>query len=235
MLVGVVEFLGWFGAGTVLVGYVLFSLGKIANGPVYQLFNLVGGVAIAVNVAAHRAVPSTIVNSIWAAVAAVVLARMVVRRRRGTSAGVQPAPELHAEPPTTTAVLPVVGPALRDHQSEADHRSDADHRSEAHQQPEPDQPETGHRPDGTLVEDAPTGLPAGRTTGTDGTGTDATDTDATGTAATGTDAPAPMTETVPVITATIALALVQAAHQQHAAQQEAAQQQTTQPEPADAP
>ncbi|PYY37690.1 hypothetical protein DEJ16_04930 [Curtobacterium sp. MCJR17_055] len=252
MLVGVVEFLGWFGAGTVLVGYVLFSLGKIANGPVYQLFNLVGGVAIAVNVAAHHAVPSTIVNSIWAAVAAVVLARMVVRRRRGTSAGVQPAPELHAEPPTTTAVLPVVGPALRDHQPEADHRSDADHRSEvnhrsgvdhrseADQQPEPDQPETGHRPDGPLDEAAPTGLPAGRTTGTeatstDATSTDATGTDATGTAATGTDAPAPMTETVPVITATIALALVQAAHQQHAAQQEAAQQQTTQPEPADAP
>jgi hypothetical protein len=231
VLVGVVEFLGWFGAGTVLVGYVLFSLGKIANGPVYQLFNLVGGVAIAVNVGAHHAVPSTIVNSIWAAVAAVVLARMVVRRRRGTSVDMQPAPELHAEPPTTTAVLPVVGPALRDHQREAEHRSEADHLPEAAHPPEAGRrAEAGHQPDGTLVGEPLPGLPAGRATGADSTGADAPSADSSGT-----DAPAPMTETVPVITATIALALVQAAHQQHAAQQEAAQQQSTQPEPADAP
>jgi hypothetical protein len=235
-LVGVVEFLGWFGAGTVLVGYVLFSLGKIANGPVYQLFNLVGGVAIAVNVGAHHAVPSTIVNSIWAAVAAVVLARMVVRRRRGTSAGVQPAPELHAEPPTTTAVLPVVGPALRDHLPETEHRSEVDHLPEAAHQPEVGRrAEAGHQPDGTLVGEPLPGLPAGPATGADATSADATSADAPSPDSAGTDAPAPMTETVPVITATIALALVQAAHQQHAAQQEAAQQQSTRPEPADAP
>ncbi|PZE69711.1 hypothetical protein [Curtobacterium sp. MCBD17_021] len=209
MLVGVVEFLGWFGAVTVLVGYILFSLGKIANGPVYQLFNLVGGVAIAVNVAAHHAVPSTIVNSIWAAVAAVVLVRMVVRRRRG-AAGVQPTPELHAEPPTTTAVLPVIGPALRDHDL-----------VETGREPAPQQAPTSHVADAT-TDVAPTpGLPSA-------------DGDRTGPAV-GHDAPAPMTETVPVITATIALALVQAAHQQHAQQQGAAQRDTAQPEPADAP
>ncbi|GAA3331874.1 hypothetical protein HP467_16740 [Curtobacterium albidum] len=118
MFVGIVEFLGWFGAVTVLAGYLLFSLGKIPNGPLYQVFNLVGGLSVAINVAAHHAIPSTIVNGIWAVVAVVVLVRMGRARRARARAGrtaVEPA-VLHAEPPTTTAVLPVVGPALRDHE-----------------------------------------------------------------------------------------------------------------------
>jgi len=86
---------------------------------VYQLFNLVGGIAVAVNVAAHHAVPSTIVNGIWAVVAAVVLVRMGLRRRRSTSgAPTARSTDLHAELPTTTAVLPVIGPALRDHEAD---------------------------------------------------------------------------------------------------------------------
>lgn len=120
MLVGIVEFLGWFGAVTVLAGYLLFSLGKIPNGPLYQVFNLVGGLSVAINVAAHHAIPSTIVNGIWAVVAVVVLVRMGRARRARVRAGrtaVGPV-VLHAEPPTTTAVLPVVGPALRDHEAE---------------------------------------------------------------------------------------------------------------------
>lgn len=118
MLVGIVEFLGWFGAVTVLAGYILFSTGKISNGPLYQLFNLVGGLAVAINVAAHHAVPSTIVNGIWAIVAVVVLVKMGRARRaakRDGSASTEP-PVLHAEPAATTGVLPVIGPALRDHE-----------------------------------------------------------------------------------------------------------------------
>lgn len=120
MLAGIVEFLGWFGAVTVLAGYLLFSMGKLSNGPVYQLFNLVGGLAVAINVAAHHAIPSTIVNGIWAVVAVVVLVRMGRTRRaarRGVPSVEQPA--LHTEPLATTAVLPVIGPALRDHEPEA--------------------------------------------------------------------------------------------------------------------
>jgi hypothetical protein len=119
VLSGIVEFLGWFGAITVLTGYVLFSTGKLPNGPVYQLFNLVGGAAVAVNVAAHHAVPSTIVNGIWAIVAVVVLVRMGRARRAASLSGLQPHHELSTEPPATTAVLPVIGPALRDHESGA--------------------------------------------------------------------------------------------------------------------
>ncbi|WIB13716.1 hypothetical protein [Curtobacterium sp. MCPF17_052] len=128
MFVGVIEFLGWFGAVTVLAGYLLFSLGKIPNGPVYQLFNLVGGVSVAVNVAAHHAVPSTIVNGIWAVVAAVVLVRMGLRRARGrraTGSSENRLPDLHAELPATTAVVPVIGPALRDHDDDVTSVADA--------------------------------------------------------------------------------------------------------------
>lgn len=181
MLAGIVEFLGWFGAVTVLAGYLLFSLGKIPNGPVYQLFNLVGGLAVAVNVAAHHAVPSTIVNGIWAIVAVVVLVRMGRARRaakRGAPAPAQPA--LHAEPPTTTAVLPVIGPALRDHEHEATQHAPAEPR---------------------LQSVVPMSTPAAPTAA-------APAHESTGTAP---SVAAPMTESVPVITATIALALVAAA------------------------
>ncbi|PZF69144.1 hypothetical protein DEJ33_01945 [Curtobacterium sp. MCPF17_047] len=207
MFVGVIEFLGWFGAVTVLAGYLLFSLGKIPNGPVYQLFNLVGGVSVAVNVAAHHAVPSTIVNSIWAVVAAVVLVRMGLRRahgRRDTGPSENRLPDLHSELPATTAVLPVIGPALRDHDGDV-----------------------------TTVADAAPSLPAVAVP-VPGAGAGVGASTGTGT---GTDAPAPMTESVPVITATIALALVRAATQQHATQQHATQQHRTghdtTPRPAD--
>ncbi|WP_443652021.1 CBU_0592 family membrane protein [Curtobacterium flaccumfaciens] len=121
------EFLGWFGAVTVLAGYILFSTGKIPNGPLYQLFNLVGGLAVAINVAAHHAVPSTIVNGIWAIVAVVVLVKMGRARRaakRDGSVSSEP-PVLHAEPAATTGVLPVIGPALRDHEPEETAEADA--------------------------------------------------------------------------------------------------------------
>ena len=196
MLYGIVEFLGWFGAVTVLAGYILFSTGKLPNGPVYQLFNLVGGLAVAVNVAAHHAIPSTIVNGIWAIVAVVVLAKMAKARRVAKRAAEHGAPidseqpVLHAEPPATTAVLPIVGPALRDHE-----------------------------PDVTDEADAAPGLQA-VAYATDATADTA---DATTEATTeATTAAAPMTESIPVITATIALALVAAAQDQADRQDRAA-------------
>ena len=196
MLYGIVEFLGWFGAVTVLAGYILFSTGKLPNGPVYQLFNLVGGLAVAVNVAAHHAIPSTIVNGIWAIVAVVVLAKMAKARRVAKRAAEHGAPidseqpVLHTEPPATTAVLPIVGPALRDHE-----------------------------PDGADEADAAPGLQAvAHATDATADTADAT-TEATAEATT---AAAPMTESIPVITATIALALVAAAQGQADRQDRAA-------------
>ncbi|WIE83051.1 hypothetical protein [Curtobacterium sp. MCPF17_021] len=105
----------------------MFSTGKIPNGPLYQLFNLVGGLAVAINVAAHHAVPSTIVNGIWAIVAVVVLVKMGRARRAAKRDGPVSSepPVLHAEPAATTGVLPVIGPALRDHEPEDTAEADA--------------------------------------------------------------------------------------------------------------
>ncbi|QCR44718.1 hypothetical protein C1N91_15435 [Curtobacterium sp. SGAir0471] len=206
------EFLGWFGAVTVLAGYLLFSLGKIPNGPLYQSLNLVGGLSVAINVAAHHAIPSTIVNGVWAVIAVVVLVRMGCARRAARR-GVPEAPTgsaLHVEPPTTTAVLPVVGPALRDHEAESvrrDHEAESALRDQGPALTNPD-----HETEPALRDDAEPRLQDD----------------------TATTPVAPMTESVPVITATIALALVAAA-QQHERQQEPAQQHEQQPEPERAP
>ncbi|WIB70623.1 hypothetical protein [Curtobacterium sp. MCBD17_026] len=162
----------------------MFSTGKIPNGPLYQLLNLVGGLAVAINVAAHHAVPSTIVNGIWAIVAVVVLVRMGRARRaakRDGSVSSEPA-VLHAEPAATTGVLPVIGPALRDHEPEATAEADA-----ATGLQSDDPTDATDETDATMPDAAPAAVP---------------------------EAPAPMTETVPIITATIALALVAAAHEQ---------------------
>lgn len=214
MLVGIVEFLGWFGAVTVLAGYILFSTGKLQNGPTYQLLNLVGGLAIAVNVGAHHAIPSLIVNGIWSIVAVVVLTKMLRARRaaqRGTPIESAAASAL-VEPPTTTAVLPVIGPALRDHEHEHEHEHEHQH-EDAHEPDHAHEPEHAHgvvtgeaSPVGAErpAEDAATGLLAS-------TGADDAE-----------PAPAPMTETVPIITATIALALVAAAQQEQQDQHERA-------------
>ncbi len=106
------------------------------------------------------------------------------------------APVLHTEPPATTAVLPIVGPALRDHEAEAT----------LPVTPEP------------RLQDAP---PA--TADTTTTADRATVTASAVTEPAPPTAAAPMTESIPVITATIALALVAAA-QDHAEQQDPAAQ-----------
>lgn len=209
-----VEFLGWFGAVTVLTGYILFSLGRIPNGPAYQLFNLVGGLSVAVNVLSHGAIPSTIVNGIWAAIAAVVLVRMLRSRKAGASVATSTDLEARvtsAEPPATTMVLPVIGPAVRDHDGS---------------------PATGGIP---LVGAFATDI-AGEATASDAT-VNATDAalptmplDRT-TPATAADADqaapslqaVPLADSVPAVTAAIAIALVAAA-QEHAAQEQTTHQ-----------
>jgi len=192
VLVGIVEFLGWFGAVTVLAGYLLFSLGKIPNGPLYQLLNLVGGLSVAINVAAHHAIPSTIVNGIWAVVAVVVLVKMT-RTRCAAKRHVVEAPvpaALHTEPPATTAVLPIVGPALRDHDADLTGTD----------------PAAPRLPAGTAVRQGDAAVHV--VGGAHAPGS----VDHTAGAADVAPA-APLTESIPVITATIALALVAAAQE----------------------
>ncbi len=115
--------LGWVGAAVILSGYGLFSLGRLSNGPVYQLSNLVGALFISLNVAAHGAWPSAVVNGVWAIIAAVVLTRMLrvhaAARRAAEAARLEEterrirADELrHVAAPTLADSVPVVTAAL---------------------------------------------------------------------------------------------------------------------------
>ncbi|WP_460512346.1 CBU_0592 family membrane protein [Frigoribacterium salinisoli] len=103
----VIEVLGWIGAVVILAGYALFSLGRLRDGLAYQGVNLVGSALIAVNVAAHGAVASAVVNTIWASIAIGVITRtLLLRRAAGRRAGA--AAEAVAAP---LVAAPLVGPA----------------------------------------------------------------------------------------------------------------------------
>lgn len=142
----VFEVLGWVGAVVVLAGYALFSLGKLPNGPVYQLANLVGSICISINVASHGALPSTIVNALWAVIAVVVLVRMGRTRRRAAASTVAVPLSLTAAPtsqPTTqsvplidsvpviTAAMAVVTLAVMEHAQQAQQAQQAHHVEDA--------------------------------------------------------------------------------------------------------
>jgi len=111
----VIEVLGWIGAVVILAGYALFSLGRLRDGLAYQGVNLVGSALIAVNVAAHGAVASAVVNTIWASIAIAVITRTLLLRRAARRAPAEapvaaaplvvPAPS--PEPAATTAPVPL--------------------------------------------------------------------------------------------------------------------------------
>jgi hypothetical protein len=114
----VIEVAGWAGSIIILVGYGLFSSGRIGDGLVYQLTNLSGALLVSVNVAAHGALPSTIVNIVWAGIALSALVRLA----RARSAAIVRVPvsmrhDVAAGPatglvPLVTAPLSVLASAL---------------------------------------------------------------------------------------------------------------------------
>lgn len=102
----VIEAAGWAGSVIILVGYGLFSSGRIGNGRLYQFTNLSGALLVSVNVAAHGALPSTIVNVVWAAIALGALVRLGFRRPTGASSLGMP----DVAPPVPTTVAPATSP-----------------------------------------------------------------------------------------------------------------------------
>ncbi|GAB4048536.1 CBU_0592 family membrane protein [Catellatospora paridis] len=76
-----VEVAGWLGATALLLAYGLLSSGRIAAGTTYQLLNLVGAVALAVNGVVHRALPSVAVNVVWLIIGLAALRGLAGRRR----------------------------------------------------------------------------------------------------------------------------------------------------------
>ena len=78
------EVVGWTGTVAILTGYLLLSLGKIQNGPLYQWINLVGAVALLIYGLIHGALASAILNVVWSAIAIFALIQIVRRRTPST-------------------------------------------------------------------------------------------------------------------------------------------------------
>lgn len=63
-----IEAIGWTAAALILAAYILLSLGKLeARGYVYQWMNVIGAGGFVINSGYNGALPSAVLNIIWAA------------------------------------------------------------------------------------------------------------------------------------------------------------------------
>ncbi|NIJ39369.1 hypothetical protein FHR22_004116 [Sphingopyxis panaciterrae] len=64
-----IEVTGWAAAVLILGAYVLLSLGKLAaRGQLYQWLNVIGASGFIVNSGYNGALPSAVLNVVWAAI-----------------------------------------------------------------------------------------------------------------------------------------------------------------------
>lgn len=77
-----IDIVGWIGAVSVLLAYLLVSIGKW-NGQSagYQGMNLLGGLFLIANTIYFGAYPSTLVNLVWVGIAIYTLARRMSSKR----------------------------------------------------------------------------------------------------------------------------------------------------------
>lgn len=65
-----IDVIGWIGALLVVIAYALISFKRVeANSLKYQLLNIFGSVCLIINTYYYGAIPSTLVNIIWAIIA----------------------------------------------------------------------------------------------------------------------------------------------------------------------
>lgn len=80
-----VEVAGWVGALLILGGYALLTAGKIeARSVTYQMLNVVGALGFIVNGWWHGALPSAVLNIIWAGIGLTALWQ--IRKKAATPA-----------------------------------------------------------------------------------------------------------------------------------------------------
>ena len=64
-----IEVIGWTAAAIILASYVLLSLGKLeARGYIYQWMNVVGAAGFVINSGYNGAIPSAVLNVVWAGI-----------------------------------------------------------------------------------------------------------------------------------------------------------------------
>jgi hypothetical protein len=83
-----IDALGWVGAACLLLAYGLTSVGRLPpEGWRFQLLNLFGALALALNSAYHHAWPSAALNLVWIGIGLAALLRAGRRTRAGRGAG----------------------------------------------------------------------------------------------------------------------------------------------------
>jgi len=77
-----IEVIGWAAAVLILAAYVLLSLGKLeARGYIYQWMNVVGAAGFVINSGYNGAIPSAVLNVVWAGIGLFTIS-IVWRARR---------------------------------------------------------------------------------------------------------------------------------------------------------
>ena len=72
-----IESVGWLGAVLILAAYGLLTAGKLnADSPAYHAANVIGALGFIANGWWHKALPSTVLNVIWAGIGLTALWRM---------------------------------------------------------------------------------------------------------------------------------------------------------------
>lgn len=78
-----IEVAGWIGAICVLGAYALLSAGKLnSQSAFFHILNMVGAAGFVINTWAHGAIPSMVLNVVWACVGGYALFR-IVRKGQG--------------------------------------------------------------------------------------------------------------------------------------------------------
>jgi hypothetical protein len=78
----IIEGIGWLAALLILVAYLLLSLGKVdGRSRLYQCMNIAGAIGMIINSGWNGAIPSAVLNAIWALIGLYALVRIQAQRR----------------------------------------------------------------------------------------------------------------------------------------------------------
>lgn len=79
-----IEAIGWTGAAMILAAYVMLSMGRLTGqSPLYQWMNVVGAACFVLNSGYNGAIPSAVLNVIWAGIGLYTLWRIARGVNRG--------------------------------------------------------------------------------------------------------------------------------------------------------
>jgi len=75
-----IEIIGWTGAALILAAYILLSAGRLGGqSRLYQWMNLVGAACFVINSGYNGAIPSAVLNVVWAGIGLFTLWRIARR------------------------------------------------------------------------------------------------------------------------------------------------------------